>query len=351
MSFDENKRNEIKLYLLRKIQEDDEFVVSKVADAFGISMTSVKRYIDSEINSNHICLDSNRNCKYNLVFENFEFNYNLQELTENDDEIIYEDVLPLINSNNNALNIWSYVLSEILNNAIEHSFGKKVTANITKSCLFTRITIVDDGIGAFKSILDYKYKNVNKKNDLREAVLELFKGKFTSSPDNHSGEGIFFSSKMLDKFALVSDVTIFKTGYEGDFELINSHLLSYAMKFTKKGTVVVMELENETNRKAKDIFNEFSNIEDGIIKTRIPVFEACRERNPIARSQARRIVERLEKFKEVVLDFDRCEIMAQGFSDELFRVFQNNNPEVKLIPINMNEEVKWMYLHAIHYKA
>ncbi|SDI89985.1 protein of unknown function [Lachnospiraceae bacterium G41] len=350
MSFDENKRNEIKLYLLRKIQEDDEFVVSKVADAFGVSMTSVKRYIDSEISDNHICLDSDRKCKYNFVFERYDFVYDLKQLSENDDEIIYEDVLPLIKTNKNALNIWSYTLSEIFNNSIEHSFGKKVTVNITMCCLFTKITIVDDGIGVFKSILDYKYKNAKKENDLREAVLELYKGKFTSCPKNHSGEGIFFTSKMLDKFALVSDGAIFKTGYEGDFELINSHLLSYAMKFTKKGTVVVMELENETTRKAIEVFDEFSNIDEGLIKTRIPVFEACRERNPIARSQARRIAERLDKFKEVELDFSNTEIMAQGFADELFRVFQNENPEVKLIPTNMNKDIEWMYLHAIHYK-
>ena len=39
--------------------------------------------------------------------------------------------------------------------------------------------------------------------------------------------------------------------------------------------------------------------------------------------------------------------MAQGFADELFRVYQNANPGVKLIPINMNKEVEFMYLHSI----
>ena len=346
MSFDEFKRNEIKLYLLRKIREDDEFVVSKVADAFGISLTSVKRYIDSEIANNHICNDQGRKCKYNLVYEINEFNYDLTQLTENDDEIIYEDVFPHLNVNNNAFKIWSYALSEIFNNSIEHSFGENISIHVITCFLYTKIIIFDDGIGAFKSIIEYKKKNGSKDYDLREAVLELYKGKFTTNPDNHSGEGIFFSSKLLEKFALVSDNTIFKTGYDGDYTVINSHLLSYAMKFTKKGTVVVMELENQTNRKPLDVFNEYSNVDEGLIKTRIPIFEACRDRNPIARSQARRIAERLDEFKEVELDFSNAEIMAQGFADELFRVFQNANPGVKLLPINMNKEVEFMYLHS-----
>ena len=108
-----------------------------------------------------------------------------------------------------------------------------------------------------------------------------------------------------------------------------------------------MELENDTKRKSIDIFNEYSDVDEGLIKTMVPVFEACRERNPIARSQARRITERLDLFKEVELDFSNCEIMAQGFADELFRVYQNANPGVKLIPINMNKEVEFMYLHSI----
>ena len=54
MSFDLTKRKEIKHYILEKISDDDEFIVSKVADAFGISLTSVKRYLDSEIADGNI---------------------------------------------------------------------------------------------------------------------------------------------------------------------------------------------------------------------------------------------------------------------------------------------------------
>ncbi len=38
-----------------------------------------------------------------------------------------------------------------------------------------------------------------------QAVLELYKGKLTTNLKEHSGEGIFFSSRMLTEFAILSD--------------------------------------------------------------------------------------------------------------------------------------------------
>ena len=49
MSFTEAKRREIKNYILRKIDDDDKALITKTSDAFGISATSVKRYLDAEI--------------------------------------------------------------------------------------------------------------------------------------------------------------------------------------------------------------------------------------------------------------------------------------------------------------
>ena len=39
---------------------------------------------------------------------------------------------------------------------------------------------------------------------MAEAALELSKGKLTTDPKNHSGQGIFFSSRAFDSFGLYS---------------------------------------------------------------------------------------------------------------------------------------------------
>ncbi|MBQ6421232.1 MAG: STAS-like domain-containing protein [Clostridia bacterium] len=70
------------------------------------------------------------------------------------------------------------------------------------------------------------------------------------------------------------------------------------------------------------------------------------ESAPVSRSQAKRLCARLEGFREVSLDFADVEWIGQGFADQVFRVFQNENPEIRLLPLNMNRDVGRMYYHV-----
>ena len=45
MSFDSQKREEIRKYILRKIALNDKELIAKSMDSFGMSVTSVKRYL------------------------------------------------------------------------------------------------------------------------------------------------------------------------------------------------------------------------------------------------------------------------------------------------------------------
>lgn len=46
-----------------------------------------------------------------------------------------------------------------------------------------------------------------------DVAAELHKGKLTTDPVNHSGEGIFFSSKIMSEFTIWSDNSVFYDGY------------------------------------------------------------------------------------------------------------------------------------------
>ena len=109
--------------------------------------------------------------------------------------------------------------------------------------------------------------------------------------------------------------------------------------------MVCMSLENETNRKIKEIFDMYTDVEEGFIRTHIPVKEACINGEPVARSQARRICNRLDQFKEVIFDFSNVEFMGQGFADEVFRVYAVKNPQILLRPVNMIPQVRRMIQH------
>jgi len=48
----------------------------------------------------------------------------------------------------------------------------------------------------------------------------------------------------------------------------------------------------------------------------------------------------------VILDFTGVNEIGQAFSDEIFRVYARNHPEVELLPINANEDVTRMIRRA-----
>jgi len=237
----------------------------------------------------------------------------------------------------NVMRIWSYGFSEMFNNAIDHADASEIIIDLERDAVNTQLIIYDNGIGIFKKI----QTSLNLLDE-KEAVFELSKGKLTTDPKRHSGEGIFFSSRVFDSYEIISNSTSFshQFGEVEDWVLDNYKV--------KKGTVICMKLNNHTARKTKDIFDEYSIKDDySFSKTVVPVQLAQYENDYlVSRSQAKRILNRLEKFKVVIFDFESVESIGQAFADEIFRVFANQHPEMELLAINTTPEVGQMIRRA-----
>jgi hypothetical protein len=54
------------------------------------------------------------------------------------------------------------------------------------------------GIEYVKNIQNYFATELGKEITYQDALIELYKGEFTTASANHSGEGIFFRSKVAD---------------------------------------------------------------------------------------------------------------------------------------------------------
>ena len=346
MSFQETKRQLIKRYMLEKIRMDDADFMKKTTYNFQISVTTVKRYIQECLEKQILLADESTKSGYCLQKAENCFEYSMEAgLVE--DDIYYEDIFPLIQDvSDESKRIWRYAFMEMMNNAIEHSECHTIYCRVVKDALYTEITITDDGIGIFKKVQKYLTEQLGKKATYQDALTELYKGKLTTKEQNHSGEGIFFSSKSMDEFAIWSDNTIYLQGVAEKTKFVQDHLISYYTRLNHIGTAVMMKLENQTKRVLKEVFNMYSTLDEGFVKTRIPIKEACREGEPIARSQARKILYRLEQFQTVELDFSEVDFMGQGFADEVFRVFKNRCPEVEVIAINASPDVSRMIKHV-----
>ncbi|MBW1835028.1 MAG: STAS-like domain-containing protein, partial [Deltaproteobacteria bacterium] len=100
----------------------------------------------------------------------------------------------------------------------------------------------------------------------------------------------------------------------------------------------------------KDVFDEFTAGPDEFQfnKTVIPVRLAQYENEKlVSRSQAKRLLTRIEKFQNVIFDFEEVVTIGQAFADEIFRVYSQKNPKILLWPINMKDGVSRMVKKAI----
>ncbi len=232
----------------------------------------------------------------------------------------------------NVLDIWHYGFTEMFNNAIDHSGGTTILVQIKKTAIDTEVLINDDGIGIFKKI-----QTAMNLLDERHAILELSKGKLTTDPRNHTGEGIFFASRMFDQYDILSGGVYFTHTYGRDEDWI-------AERTTKadSGTSVWMKLSNHTARTLRKIFDQYSSGDDyGFTKTVVPVRLAQYGNDKlISRSQAKRVLARIELFKVAVFDFKGVETIGQAFADEIFRVFAAKHPEIELLAVHAHSEVR-----------
>lgn len=339
MKFTKDRKQSIKHYILEKIDQDTPSISKTVADTFSINPSTIHSYINELVKDNVIV--KVKRGQYELV--NKEYSYLLKrENGDLDDDTYAFDIClkeHIEGFENNVQDIWSYTFSEMINNVMDHSLADSVKITISQNFLATCVMIEDNGIGIFQKIKDYF-----KLSSIEDAICELFKGKLTTDTKNHSGEGIFFSSKLMDDFLIISSSKIFTTNKYDEGKILSLVLEN------QKGTCVFMELSNFSHKTAKEIFDAYSNVDGGFVKTKIPLKNIF-DTSPVSRSQAKRICNRLDKFKEVIVDFDEIEWLGQGFAHQLFVVFANSHPDIILTPINMNEDVTKMYNHVKNTNA
>lgn len=347
MSYTKERKERIINYILEKISFDESKFSGKVAKTFETTDTTIRRYIAELLQKEIIVENSEKKCGYSLKVEKFGKIYDNVDLEE--DTVYRNDFFPYLNNlPDNIQHIWAYAFTEMLNNAIEHSQSKKIYISIEKDYLSTIIIIVDRGIGIFNNIINY-IKNKTGREDIgvEDAVVELFKGKLTTAESNHSGEGIFFTSRMMDEFFILSSNTIFTHNNISEHtvkEFIhNDEKKSGQMLGVNLGTFVFLKMSNHSKKTTREVFDMFAPMDSGFIKTSIPIKHTCCEFGyPVSRSQARRLCTRFDEFEEVVLDFADVDNIGQAFAHEIFNVFQAKHPDLKLIVKNAVPYVKNM---------
>lgn len=231
--------------------------------------------------------------------------------------------------------ILDYAFTEMLNNAIEHSRSRQIEILMKRDSVI-RFDVIDKGIGVFNNIM--------KKKKLRselEAIQELLKGKQTTVPKEHTGEGIFFTSRVADMLTIQSSrKKLLFNNILGDIFIKDSNK-------NIKGTKVTFIISLRAKTNLDEVFKKYAGWAFSFAKTEVNVRLYKLDTDFISRSQARRVMSGLDKFRMITLDFKNVNTVGQAFADEVFRVWQGRHPSIKLIYKNANENIVFMLKRAL----
>ncbi|MFA4845737.1 MAG: DUF4325 domain-containing protein [Patescibacteria group bacterium] len=343
-----NKRQKI----LSTIMKSGRVTSAKIAERFGVSRQYATMVIaDLVAKGDLVKVGKTRSAFYvsrpymaahpDVVPREFRKRYRNRALEEHVVLREAEDALPTFRElTENVRSIFTYAFSEMVNNAIEHSKSTYISISAMISDADLTFTVSDHGVGAFRNVMRQR-----KLPSEIAAAQDLLKGKTTTAPKLHSGEGIFFTSKAGDSFVLDSFGLALVVDAETGADITRAESIT-------RGTRVRFRIATHSRRHLNNVFKKYTNLTDdsdyGFDKTEIRVQLFTTGGVHISRSQARRILEGLEKFKVILFDYERVPLVGQAFADEIYRVFHRRHPGIRLENTNMNPSVRFMVERAQH---
>src|SRR3990170_3129130 len=331
---------DIRAYLLEGIDDNPSGIVTETAAEFGIARQGVLRHVRQLVAEGRIAVQGKtRDWRYQVI-PTAEVRIPLGVSADLQEDLVWrQDLRPALEGvRSNVLAVCQYGLTELLRNVVDHSQATHCVVSLDYSPHRIRMQVGDNGVGIFAKI-----QKAFDLPDPQDAILELAKGKLTTDPQRHTGEGIFFASRMFDRFSILSGKLYFAHKEQGDDWLLEDEDQS-------AGTMVSMVISPSSEWTTQEIFDRFASSDGnfGFSKTHVPVVLArYGDENLVSRSQAKRLLSRFERFREIVLDFKNVSTIGQAFADEVFRVFPHDHPQVHLYPINVTSQVIRMISRAV----
>lgn len=326
--------------ILSLAQEQPAVTTAEVATMLDVSRQYAQRKLRELVDSGQLVkIGSTRSAVYMLPEKANKPEWKIDKRLHNTNltehtvlETIIQDARFRQTLSENVQSIFNYAFSEMLNNAIEHSESEYIRVIVMKQQNTLVFQVHDRGIGVFRNIRTQR----QLRSDL-EAIQDLLKGKTTTQPQAHSGEGIFFTSKVADYFTLESYGTSLTIDNTVDDIAINT------VKPARKGTIVTFRIAAQSHTHLLQVFSQYQTdpAEPAFDKTAINIELYTMGTVHVSRSQARRVLAHVEQFRTVILDFKNVPTIGQAFADEIFRVWKQQHPDISITPINMNETVRF----------
>ncbi len=331
-----SRAQDIRSFLIENIPSHSKDIVAVTAESFDVTRMTVHRHLNRLLRDKRIVkTGTTKGAAYylkttldkTLIFQ-------IEPGTHADSiwtEYLSEDFARLPDA---IEEICKYAFVQVFGNALEHSGGKGVVVKTIWKKDSLELNIIDDGAGIFQSV-----QKVLGAEDIRESILQLSKGRFTTAPDNHAGQGIFLVSRLFDVFGIFSDGLFYCKDNVRDDWFLETRKVSKS-----KGTRVSMAISFAAERTLGQVISRYGVFGSPAIETTEVLIKLSQmEDDPyISRTQAKRVLIGMEKFRRVVLDFKNIPTVGQAFVDEVFHVFRSAHPAIAIESVHANPDVQFM---------
>ena len=341
--------HQVRATILEKIEKDPGSNPSRIIQQqFSITRETVRRQIQTLIDDNSIVAEGYGKGRVYFPSKSTQRGGELKSVhmtrkklaSDGEDVVFTAHIAPVIKdvvSKNNFARI-QYISTECLNNIIDHSRATQVTIKILSQKNKITVTLIDDGIGVFASLKNYYHLN-----DMYEAAAELAKGKRTTDPALHAGEGLFFSARIADFFEISANGISYSFNDSKDDWIISPG------SFSTSGTIVQTTIDLSSAKTTRSVFDRYTRDFKFELHSPLlvnPYIVSLPTGDFLSRSEAKKIIAGAESFKSIILDFKNIENIGQGFADEIFRVFASQHPTIIISHKNANEFILRMIAHV-----
>lgn len=327
---------QIRDYILRHVEKNSAGITAQVMEYFSLTRPAVIYHVQKLVAEGALLADgSTRGRRYRLPTL-LDIHLDVALFPDTEDSVWKYKIFPHLKLPANVMGICEYGFTEMLNNAIDHSQSKQGTVIVRQNYAGIEFFIIDRGVGIFEKI-----QKARGLESPQEALLELSKGKLTTYPEKHAGEGIYFTSRMFDRFMIRSGLLKYLRRRDNDDDWL-IEVKSGPARY-RQGTAIYMRIATNADWTKNDVFNTYQDDDLRFRRTHVPIALA---REPgqqlVSRSQAKRILSRFEQFTEVMLDFQGVDEIGQGFADEIFRIFPKAHPNIPVKVVNTTPAIDRM---------
>jgi anti-sigma regulatory factor (Ser/Thr protein kinase) len=232
-----------------------------------------------------------------------------------------------------------HAFTELVNNASDHSGGTQVTVSMRQTPAQVQLLVSDDGCGLFRRIEDSFAIG-----EPALAMLELAKGRLTSQPERHCGQGLVVTSLLADVFDLRANAASFQRRAWSEAKWHG--MPPQAALTNRAGTSVYLAIALDTDRTLDSVLHALSTQPNGhafdLASVPLSLIAGANGGALTSRAEAKRVASRLLAFRRAEIDFAGVDEVGHAFAHELFSVFRRAHPEVELVPLAANPQVASM---------